>query len=130
MPDKIKIKVAVVGLGFGAEFIPIYQRHPDAELWAICKRDEKGLHEIGDQFGVERRYTDLKALLADPEVDAITSTPPLRPTLPCRWPPWRQANTSLHGAYGDDRGRMPPDSGGPSPERKGVYDDGNSHLHP
>jgi len=25
------VKVAVVGLGFGAEFIPIYQRHPDAE---------------------------------------------------------------------------------------------------
>ena len=64
MPDKIK--VAVVGLGFGAEFIPIYQRHPNAELWAICKRDEKGLHEIGDQFGVERRYTNLEALLADP----------------------------------------------------------------
>ncbi len=77
MPDKIKIKVAVVGLGFGAEFIPIYQRHPDAELWAICKRDEKGLHEIGDQFGVERRYTDLKALLADPEVDAIHINTPI-----------------------------------------------------
>ena len=32
------IRTAIVGLGFGAEFIPIYQRHPDAELIAICQR--------------------------------------------------------------------------------------------
>jgi predicted dehydrogenase len=25
-----KVRVAIVGLGFGAEFIPIYQRHPNA----------------------------------------------------------------------------------------------------
>ena len=25
------VNIAIVGLGFGAEFIPIYQRHPDAE---------------------------------------------------------------------------------------------------
>ncbi len=29
-----KVKVAVVGLGFG-EFIPIYQKHPNAEMYAI-----------------------------------------------------------------------------------------------
>ena len=28
------INIAIVGLGFGAEFIPIYQRHPDTELLA------------------------------------------------------------------------------------------------
>ncbi|MHC4286117.1 MAG: Gfo/Idh/MocA family protein, partial [Planctomycetota bacterium] len=42
-----KVKVAVVGLGFGAEFIPIYQRHPDAECYAICQRNEDHLNEIG-----------------------------------------------------------------------------------
>ena len=25
-------RIAIVGLGFGAEFIPIYKKHPDAEL--------------------------------------------------------------------------------------------------
>lgn len=30
------VRVAVIGLGFGAEFIPIYQRHPQAEMAAIC----------------------------------------------------------------------------------------------
>lgn len=75
MPDKIN--VAVVGLGFGAEFIPIYQRHPDAELWAICRRSETGLHEIGDQFGVERRYTSFEELLSEPDLDAVHINTPI-----------------------------------------------------
>lgn len=72
-----KVKVAVVGLGFGAEFIPIYQRHPDAELWAICQRNEENLNAIGDQFGVERRYTSYEALLRDPDVDAVHINTPI-----------------------------------------------------
>ena len=39
MPADKKIRVAIVGLGFGAEFIPIYQNHPNAEIYAICRRD-------------------------------------------------------------------------------------------
>jgi len=58
-----KVKVAVVGLGFGAEFIPIYQRHPDAECYAICQRNEDHLNEIGDQFSIERRFTKFEDLL-------------------------------------------------------------------
>ncbi len=30
------MRIAIIGLGFGAEFIPIYQAYPDAELVAIC----------------------------------------------------------------------------------------------
>jgi hypothetical protein len=30
------VRAAVIGLGFGAEFIPICQRHPQAEMAAIC----------------------------------------------------------------------------------------------
>jgi predicted dehydrogenase len=29
-----KINIAIVGLGFGAEFIPIYQKHPNANMSA------------------------------------------------------------------------------------------------
>ena len=57
-----KIKVAIVGLGFGAEFIPIYQRHPNADMFAICQRSKSKLDAIGDAFGVERRYTDFRDL--------------------------------------------------------------------
>ena len=36
---KNKINIAIIGLGFGAEFIPIYQRHPNANMYAICQRN-------------------------------------------------------------------------------------------
>ena len=62
-----KIRVAIIGLGFGAEFIPIYQQHPNAEMYAICRRDKKGLDAAGDQFGIAVRYSDYDALLKDPE---------------------------------------------------------------
>jgi predicted dehydrogenase len=72
-----KIRVAVVGLGFGAEFLPIYQRHPDAELYAICQRNTDKLKEVGDQFGVERRFESYERLLADPNVDAVHINTPI-----------------------------------------------------
>ena len=72
-----KIRVAVVGLGFGAEFLPIYQRHPDTELYAICQRNEEKLREVGEQFGVERRFSSYEALLADPNVDAVHINTPI-----------------------------------------------------
>ena len=32
-----KINIAIVGLGFGAEFIPIYQKHHNANMLAVCQ---------------------------------------------------------------------------------------------
>lgn len=72
-----KLNVAIVGLGFGAEFVPIYQRHPDAECWAICQRSEDSLNKIGDQFGVERRYTAYEELLQEEELDAVHINTPI-----------------------------------------------------
>src|SRR5262245_2455456 len=72
-----KIRVAVVGLGFGPEFIPIYQAHPDAELYAICRRTKKGLDECGDKYGIQARYTDYHQLLRDPNVDAVHINSPI-----------------------------------------------------
>ena len=72
-----KVKVAIVGLGFGAEFIPIYQKHPDAECYAICQRNEDHLNEIGDQFGIEKRFTKFEDLLAIDELDAIHVVSPI-----------------------------------------------------
>jgi predicted dehydrogenase len=77
MPSDRKIRVAIVGLGFGAEFIPIYQAHPNAEMYAICRRNAKGLHECGDKFGVKARYTDFNELLKDPKVDAVHINSPI-----------------------------------------------------
>jgi predicted dehydrogenase len=72
-----KVKVAVVGLGFGAEFIPIYQKHPDSECYAICQRNEDHLNEIGDQFGIKRRFTKFEDLLSIDELDVIHVVSPI-----------------------------------------------------
>src|SRR5258708_3569468 len=58
MASNQKIRVAIVGLGFGAEFIPIYQAHPAAEMYGICRRNKKELDACGDKFGIKVRYTD------------------------------------------------------------------------
>jgi predicted dehydrogenase len=72
-----KIRIAIVGLGFGAEFIPIYQSHPFAEMYAICRRNKKELDECGDRFGIAVRYTDYNELLKDPNVDAVHINSPI-----------------------------------------------------
>ncbi len=71
------VNIALVGLGFGAEFLPIYQNHPHAKVIAICKRSRDKLDRIGDAFGIERRYTDYAALLRDKEVDAVHINTPI-----------------------------------------------------
>ena len=62
-----KIRVAIVGLGFGAEFIPIFQNHPERRDVRDLPSDQKELDATGDRFGVKVRYTEYDALLADPE---------------------------------------------------------------
>ena len=57
MANNDKVRAAIIGLGFGAEFIPIYQSHANAEIHAICRRNETELGKIGDHFGIANRYT-------------------------------------------------------------------------
>ncbi len=72
-----KARVGLIGLGFGAEFIPIYQAHPKAEIAAICQRSKGRLDEIGDQFGIATRYTDFREVLTDPNVDFVHINSPI-----------------------------------------------------
>ena len=44
-----QLNVAMIGLGFGAEFIPIYQAHPQANMYAICQRND-GEAEQGRRY--------------------------------------------------------------------------------
>jgi predicted dehydrogenase len=72
-----KHRAAIVGLGFGAEFIPIYQNHPRAEMYAICQRDPKRLDAVGKAFGIGKRYTSYQDLLRDPDVDFVHINTPI-----------------------------------------------------
>jgi predicted dehydrogenase len=74
---KDKLNVAIVGLGFGTQFIPIYKRHPLTNMYAICRRWRPALDAVGNAFGVERRYERFDDVLADPAVDYVHINSPL-----------------------------------------------------
>lgn len=77
MADK-KVNMAIIGLGFGAEFIPIYQKHANVNMYAICQRNKDSLSEVGDAFGIENRYSSYEELLADSNVDAVHINTPIQ----------------------------------------------------
>src|SRR3712207_5774194 len=77
MATNQKFRVAIVGLGLGAVFIPIYQAHPNADMYAICRRNRAELHKRGDRYGIRARYTDFNELDRDPNVDAVHINSPI-----------------------------------------------------
>ncbi len=72
-----KVSVAIIGLGFGSEFIPIYQAHPSANMYAICQRNEEKLNKVGESFGIEKRYADFDDVLNDGDVDFVHINSPI-----------------------------------------------------
>lgn len=74
-----KIKIGVVGLGFGEEFLPIYLKHPNCGSIAICTRNSETLSKIGDRYNVplNDRYCSYDDMLLDPEIDAIHVVTPI-----------------------------------------------------
>jgi predicted dehydrogenase len=77
MSQSRPFNAAIVGLGFGAEFIPIYQKHPGVHLAAVCRRNQEELHRIGDMFGIEKRYTHFEEVLSDPAIDFVHINSPI-----------------------------------------------------
>lgn len=65
------LTVAVVGLGFGQDFVPIYLSHPDVDRVVLVDPDAERLREVGDRFAVPDRHTDVASVLADDTVDAV-----------------------------------------------------------
>jgi predicted dehydrogenase len=74
---KSQVNVAMVGLGFGAEFIPIYQAHPQANVVAICQRNAEKMNKLGDQLGIAARYTRFEDVLKDKSVDFVHINSPI-----------------------------------------------------
>ena len=71
MPRSKKLRIALVGLGFGAEFVPIYQDHPDVASLAICDLDPRRLQEVGDRFNVQQRFRDAGEVIQSADFDAV-----------------------------------------------------------
>jgi len=74
-----KIKVVIVGMGFGKEFIPIYQQHPNIEAVGICTRNPETLKELKEKFNLDDDliFTDFEDVVKRADVDAIHVVTPV-----------------------------------------------------
>jgi len=74
-----KITVVIVGMGFGKEFIPIYQKHPNIKAVGICTRNENTLNELKDKFNLDEDliFTDFEDVVNRDDVDAIHIVTPV-----------------------------------------------------
>jgi predicted dehydrogenase len=66
------LKVGVIGLGFfGARHSSLYAEHLSAELIGVCDRDPLRVAEVSGATGAQG-FADFRALLALPELDAVS----------------------------------------------------------
>lgn len=72
--DNNKLKVAVIGVGSWANRVHIPQvlSHDGAQLVGLCARTEQKLKAAGEEFDVQRLYTDYEELIAQDDIDAVT----------------------------------------------------------
>ncbi len=72
-----RLRIAVVGLGFGSTFVPIYAHHPDVAYVGIVDPDPEVLDRVGRAFEIERRHTDLAEVLCSDDYDAVHLVTPI-----------------------------------------------------
>lgn len=69
------LNIGIIGIGNIAEaHIEAYRQDPRVRVYAICNTSEERLRIVGEKYGVppERRFLDRAALLALPELDAVS----------------------------------------------------------
>lgn len=71
-----KVRVGVVGLGMGRYHIKDYQKDRRVEVAAGCDINAKRVEQVCDEHGVEGRYTDLKKMLREAKLDAVSIATP------------------------------------------------------
>jgi predicted dehydrogenase len=72
-----KLHVAVVGLGFGAEFVPIYLHHPHVGRVTICDANPAKLQEVGDKFQTPDRCASVTEIIDSGDIDAVHLVSPI-----------------------------------------------------
>lgn len=65
------VRVAVVGLGFGAEFAPIYLDHPHVRSVDICDANPERLSRAAGKFAIRRSFSSLDEVIQSDEIDAV-----------------------------------------------------------
>lgn len=74
------LTVAIAGLGFGADFLPIYLSHPDVATVVLIEADTARLASVGDRYGIPDadRFADLTQALVRDDIDAVHILTPVR----------------------------------------------------
>ena len=71
MNVKGSVNVAVAGLGFGEDFLPLYAAHPDVGEVGIVDQSRERLAEVGNRHGITARFTHIDDVLASDRWDAV-----------------------------------------------------------
>lgn len=72
-----KIKVGIVGMGYiGESHIEAVRRIGFCELYAVADTNAALAQAKAEYYGIEKCYTNLEDLLADPDIDAVHNCTP------------------------------------------------------
>src|SRR3954452_3967257 len=67
-----RVRIGIVGVGNIATLnIPGYLAHEQCDVVALCDPRADVLERRAREWGIDRTYADLDALLADPDIDAV-----------------------------------------------------------
>ncbi|WP_439555768.1 Gfo/Idh/MocA family protein [Dyadobacter sp.] len=74
-----QITVVIVGMGFGKEFIPIYQSHPNIKAVGICTRSKETRDELAAKFNLDPQlvFEHFEDVPKRDDVDAIHIVTPV-----------------------------------------------------
>jgi len=70
-------RFGVIGVGgWGERHVQAYNDHAFAQVAAVCDINRDTVDAVGEKYGIERRYTDFRELLAVEEIDAVSIVTP------------------------------------------------------
>lgn len=65
------LRIAVLGLGFGQEFVPIYLSHPAVSRVILVEPDDARRAQVAAAYGLTQGYRGLEEALLDDQIDAV-----------------------------------------------------------
>ncbi len=72
-----RLSVAVVGMRFGASFVPIYRHHPDIARVAVIDPDTVQARRVARMFDTDGCYAHLEDILDNHDYDAVHLITPI-----------------------------------------------------